>query len=248
MILVDDRVGSVDLIKPLNDSGLQASKTRLEFGDVAFTGLGAADTILDIGLELKTINDLVGSLRSGRLAGHQLPGLRQTYDHTWLLVEGLWRHDTSGRLVTYQGKTRGWCPIPGRMTASELEKQVLTLELCGGLHVRYLPSRRDTIRFVGSLYHWWADTALDRHTSHLVAHTAPTIVPISDFRQTVMRFPGVGYKTSLAVEQLFGGSLRKAINASLDEWASVTTVTDKGQARRLGVKVATDIVNFCKGD
>lgn len=247
MLLIDDRVGSKDLHKPLKDAGLPAEIVRLEFADVAFQGKGPGGSALDIGVELKTLSDLVGSLRSGRLAGHQLPGLTKHYDYTWLIVEGMWRHDEAGQVVNYRGKYRGWQPVPGRMSAGELEKQVLTLECCGGLHVRYTNSRRDTVRFLSNLYRWWTDVAVDQHTSHLAVHMAPTIVPVSDFRQAVMRWPNIGFKTSKSVERIFGGSIRTAGNASVEQWAAVETITDKGQARRLGTKAATEIVHFLEG-
>ncbi len=247
MVLVDRRVGSADLLGPLKDAGLPAELDTLEFADIAFTGKGPKGAPIDIGIELKKIGDLVSSLRSGRLAGHQLPGLRAAYEYSWLLVEGQWRHDEMGKLVTFQGKGRGWKPIPGKMSASELEKQVLTLELCGGLHVRYSPTRRDTIRFLSSLYRWFCDKSMDSHTSHLVVHTAPTLVAISAFRAAVMKFPGIGMRTSLAVEQHFKGSLRRAVCAGAEEWSNITSLTDAGKPRRLGNKDAQKIVSFCEG-
>jgi len=242
MILVDRRVGSKELLTPLQASGYDAEITELEYADIAFVGRGPNGSSLDIGVELKNLNDLVQSLRSGRLAGHQLPGLRATYEHAWLVVEGQWRTNDAGMVITYQGKQRGWVPLHGKMTASELEKQVLTLELCGGLHVRYTNSRRDSVRFMGTLYRWFTDVAADQHTSHLALHQQPTLVPISDFRQTVCRFPGVGLKASLAVEVTFESSLRDAVNADMHAWANIVV----GE-RRLGEKTAQRIVNFCEG-
>jgi ERCC4-type nuclease len=122
VIFVDRRVGSKDLLSPLRQTGLEAELVELEFADVAFSGLGTKGASVDIGVELKTLNDLVGSLRSGRLAGHQLPGLRTKYEHAWLIVEGLWKSDERGQVVTYQGRTRGWVPLHGKIAASEMEK------------------------------------------------------------------------------------------------------------------------------
>src|SRR3954469_1333034 len=105
---IDRRIGSKDLLKPIIATGLDAEITELAFADVAFTGQGTNGVSVDIGIELKNLNDLVGSLRSGRLAGHQLPGLRSAYEFSWLIVEGLWRTNDAGMVVTYQGKSRGW--------------------------------------------------------------------------------------------------------------------------------------------
>ncbi len=248
MIYIDRRVGSVDLCEPLLAAGLPAQITELEYADLAFEGQGAKGTTLSIGIELKNINDMVGSLRSGRLAGHQLPGLRQTYDRAWVLCEGQWRHDDVGNLVSYQGKYRGWKPLPGKMSAFELEKQLLTIELCGGVHVRHCTTRRDSLRFIGSLYRWFTDKAMDAHTSHLAVHNPPVLVAVSDFRQAVMRWPGIGLKASKAVEVRFKSSIARAGAAGVDEWAAIETVDDKGKTRRLGTSVATKLVTFLKGE
>src|ERR1035437_8002080 len=129
MILVDLRIGSKYLLAPLKAAGFEAQLVELEFGDIAFEGKGPNGTTLNIGVELKVLGDLVNSLRTGRLAGHQLPGLLKTYDYAWLLVEGEWRANAAGQ-VTTQKRRRLWTGIPGKMSASELDKQLLTLELC----------------------------------------------------------------------------------------------------------------------
>jgi ERCC4-type nuclease len=248
MILVDRRVGSKDLVAPLREHGLDVEMVELEFADAAFTGLGAKGAPTDIGIELKKLNDLVGSLRSGRLAGHQLPGLRAAYEHAWLFVEGYWKADERGNVVTYQGRHRGWVPLHGKMRASELEKQVLTLELCGGLHVRYTNSRADTVRFLATLYRWWTDQALDHHTSHLAVHDQPTLIPINEYRAAFCKFPGIGIKNSKAVAEHFRNSLRRACAAPVEEWAGIRVEDEStGKSRRIGEATAQRIVAFCQG-
>lgn len=257
MLFVDDRVGSNDLYAPLQSTGLPVEMLRMEFGDFAFVGRGNDDHPVNIGVERKRLSDLVQSLRSGRLSGHQLPGLlgpMGAYDRAWLVVEGLYRVDRLGRVLVKQ-KHKGarlrqaqWVPLPGGMLASELEKRVLTLELCGGCHVRYTNSPEDTVHFLRNLYTWWTDQTLDRHTTHLAPHTAAAgLVALSDFRECVRAFPGVGTRTSLAVETHFGGNLRRAVNAPAHEWATITTLDKRGKPRRLGMVVAERIVNFCTG-
>lgn len=261
LILVDNRGGSEgekaivrDLLNPLIAAGLPAVLSRMDSADIAFVGKGANGTSLDIGIELKRLDggstDLTQSLRSGRLAGHQLPkmvGPNGAYDYGFLCVEGIWSHDDHGQVVVEQGKKRKLVQIRGHMSASAMEKQLLTLELCGGLHVRYTNTRRDTIRFIGSLYRWFSDKPFDAHDSHLAFHNAPTLIAISPFRQAVAQFPGVGVRLSKAVEAHFGGSLRKAVMAGVDEWSEITSLTDAGKSRRLGNALAARIVNFCKG-
>lgn len=244
MIFVDSAVGSNELEGPLKQMGLPVEKTHLESGDLMWEGLGAGGSSALVGVEVKKIGELIGALRSNRLQGDQLPKMQRTFTPgcCWLVIEGQWKHDDRGLVVTYQGKGRGWTPLHGRMTAVELEKQLLTLEMLGGLHVRYTNTRRDTLRCLGALYRWWSDTALDRHTSHVAIYHPAPLIPISQFRQTISTLPGVGLKVSKAVERHFGGSLRLAFEATSHEWETITTTDDAGRQRVFGPKNAARVL------
>jgi len=253
MIFVDDRIGSADLVEPLRAMGLPVEEVRLHAGDVAFWGKGPDGSALAIGIELKRLGDLVSSIRTGRLSGGQLPkllGSRGAFDYCWLVVEGHWRTNSAGQIVvpyySRKKKQRTWAPLQGGLMASEMEKRVMTLELCGGLHVRHTNTAQDTHQFIVNLYHWWSDKDMDRHTSHLTPHTVHAFLPVSPFRTTVQTFPGIGPRTSLAVERRFHGSLVDAVSAPIEVWASIETVGDKGTTRKLGRAVATQIHTFCR--
>ncbi len=249
MLLIDKRAGSKELVAPLAKllGADKVEETSLDFGDVAFSGRGLKDATLDIGIEFKTIGDIAQCCRDGRFAGHQLPGMRKTYDHSWLMVEGTWRHDDAGYITTYQGPRRGWKALPGKMRASEFEKHILTFELCGGVHVRYTNNRADSLRAIVDLYRWWTDRSLDSHTSHLAIHTPAAIGATSDFRKAVMAWPGIGLKTSKAVERQFQGreglgSIDVASSAGVNEWAELLT-----DGRRFGRPAAERLVKFLRG-
>jgi ERCC4-type nuclease len=245
MLLVDYRAGSKELVVPLRHLGLTVDETTLDFGDVAFQGRGDKDAPVDVGIEFKQLEELLASLRSGRFVGHQLIGLRNTFEHSWLLVEGEYRVDTqSGLILTLQWsvkkRRKDWLPVRPRFTISELEKQMLTLQLKGGLHVQFTQTRTDSLRYLHNLYRWFTDVAFDAHTSHLAIYRAPTLLPISVFRQVVSGIPGVGFKASLAAEKRFK-TIRRAVNARPEEWAAVSTIGDDGKGKRLGEKVASRI-------
>jgi hypothetical protein len=137
-------------------------------------------------------------------------------------------------------RRKDWLPVRPRFTISELEKQMLTLQLKGGLHAQFTQTRIDSLRYLHNLYRWWTDRALDAHTSHLAIYHPPSLIPISIFRQVVSGIPGVGFKASLAAEKKFK-TVRRAINARPEDWAALTTLDDKGKTRRLGEKVASRI-------
>ena len=245
MVIVDERVGSKDLAEPLMEMGLDVEVMALPFSDICFEGRGDNDVPVFVGVELKKLPDLISSLRSGRLSGHQLPGLLGTFDFHFLLVEGTWRPDAKGRITTPRRYSQ-WSTLPG-MNVAEMEKRVLTLELMGGLRVRHTGSRPVTLHFIANLYRWFNDQSMDRHTSHLTPHTAHGFLPLSDFRQTVMRLPGIGMKASKAVEDYFNANLQDAVNATVADWAEILTVDKQGRPKRLGTKTAQRIVNFCRG-
>lgn len=256
MMLVDDRTGSAELAEPLADKGLDIEVERLDTGDFVFNGRGVDGADLLVGVERKRLDssDFSSSLRSGRLVGEQLPkmlGPQGAFDHAWLVIEGQWKTDKFGRLLVlkhgYRRRHTEWEPVPGNLTTSEMTKNLTTLEVCGGLHIRFTDDLNDTVRFLTDLYRWYTDKAMDEHRSHQQVHRPLGFLRLSDFRETVSRFPGVGVKTSAAVEQAFGGSLRRAVNASVEDWAKIQTKDKKGHLRRLGVPTAERIVQWVKG-
>lgn len=246
MIFVDDRAGSKELIAPLRALGLEVESTRLDFGDVMFEGRGVKSAPVSVGIEFKQLRELVQALRTERLQGHQLIGMRQAYDHAWLFIEGELLYDAKGRLLRRKGK-RETVPLEGSMTVVELLKRMFVLHLCGGLNPWWSQTRQDTLQGLLTLYRTWTDQDLDKHRSHLGIYSAPTLVPVSDFRATVKQFPGVGIRLSKAVEDHFG-SLRKAVNAGVEEWAELTTKDDQGKSRKFGKTAAERVVRFCRGE
>ncbi len=244
MLLVDKRAGSVDLIKPLRKLlGVDnVEETTLDFGDVAFEGKGVKKEPLLIGIEYKQLGDIIQCLRDGRFAGHQLPGMRGAYDHSWLLIEGAYGRDKEGYLTVNQGSYRGWKRHPGKMRASEFEKHLLTFEMCGGIHVVHRMDSQASVWFLADLFRWWTDKALDAHTSHVAIHEPVAFGALSEFRQAVMAWPGIGAKTSKAVEEMFNGNVMTAAAASVGQWAALET-----DGRRFGELNAAKLTKFLRG-
>ena len=54
---------------------------------MSFTGQGPNGPV-SVGIEYKRMGDALACMVGGRFTGHQLPGLRQSYQQYWLLVEG----------------------------------------------------------------------------------------------------------------------------------------------------------------
>lgn len=241
MILVDYREGSKDLIKPLQKRGLPVTEADLDAGDLAFVGRGEGGTPVSIGIEHKKVADLVQSIRTERLQGHQLGKMRAEYFMSYLFIEGELLYDERGRLLR---RSRHGRPkvMPGSMGIGELLKRVYVLQLCGGLHPWWSATQRDTVLALEMLYRVWTDTDLDKHKSHIAVYQPPPPVPISQLRQTLCSLPGVKVAVSKAAEQTFG-SIRAAVNAPVKAWAALETRDARGQTRRFGERHAQTVVN-----
>ena len=235
--MLDPRAGSSELLDPLVAAGLPVETVTLKFGDLAFVGRGEGGHPLAIGLEHKKLPDLINSMATDRLAGHQLTGMLQTYDRSYLIIEGEWDVDDSGRVVVPSKFKRLVTPMKGAPCASVLESRVWTLEHRGGLRVRWTRNQKETIRHIATLYRCWTDRDLDDHRSHLAIH-APDLDraltnPVSLKRRIAAVLPHIGYTLSGAVDDYFP-SVWRMINASEEDWRDIDGV---------GKKTAADIVN-----
>jgi ERCC4-type nuclease len=229
VILVDGRAGSKELVKPLLALGLPVEETTLDYGDLCFSGRGEKGTPLMIGIEHKKLPDLLQSLTSGRLAGHQMLGMLDTYDRGWLIIEGDWHNDSSGKVTMWKGRGKR-ASVKGAPPAVELEKRILCLETRGGFRVRICPTRKDTLRFLTALYRFWTDVDLDQHRSHLALHSPDLdrqlLVPISLKRQLAAQLPGIGYTRSQAVDRHFK-SIWEMVNAPAEAWREIEGIGPK---------------------
>lgn len=191
-IYIDKRVGSNELYAPLQQRGVPVEMTTLEFGDCCFIGNGAESHVV-VGIERKRITDLLQSLTSGRLSGHQLPGLNESYQHRWLLIEGQYRESKDGLIeIPRKGD---WELV--RLHFAALENYLLTLTLRGGLHVQHTYNIRESAAWLHALWAWWTKKEWREHRSHLALHDAadyamfsrPTLV-----HRMAAQLPGIDEK------------------------------------------------------
>lgn len=247
MLLVDRATGSNELCDKLVALGLPAELEGLKFGDIAFVGRGEGGVPVAVGIEYKKLGELVTSLRTKRFQGHQLTGMSRMYDRRYLLVEGIFHHDSMGRPTFARGKTSR--PIPGASNAVVLEQELLNIATRGGCPVIMRATQRDALRWVQACFRYWTDKDLDEHKSHLAMY-APDMdktlnVPMSDFRVAVnnlLKGEGIGIAGSKALEQACGGSMRKLCMWPVEKWADMDIQDRKGGTRKLGMTRAVRIM------
>ena len=159
-----------------------------------------------VGVERKSLGDLLNSITSGRFSGHQLPGLLNSYGVIYLLVEGIYRPGNTGLLETRQGK--GWEPIDRgrRWMYADLECWLTTMEQKCGIRIRRSPGPVETAAILLSLHRWWTSKDYEDHRAHLTLHRPPEVALLrksSLVRTIAAELPGIGWTKSGLVEKKF---------------------------------------------
>ena len=250
LIQIDERTGSAEL-QSLFPPGVPTIVGRLEFGDFAFLGNGPEDEPVSIGVERKGIKDLLNSISTGRLAGHQLIGLVNNYHYVYIVVEGLWRFNpTDGMLEERCGQ--GWEPIQlgsRRFMAREVLSFLHTLMVKTGVMVFYSGTKRETVQVVSMLHGWWSNKAWDEHTAHLglvkqhkSTDGAVELVKAPLLRRVAAELPGIGWQKSREVAKHFGSVLEMVL-ASEREWRRIP-----GIGKILAERITKEIINEHKPD
>ena len=224
-ILVDDRAGSRELKNYFHPFGVIVQLSRLEFGDLAFAGNGP-EGMLSIGVERKTISDLIQSMETGRLQGHQLRGLLKTYDVTYLVVEGIWRPGPGGELEICHGNG-GWRSglFGKRLTLYEgVDNFCTSVELCG-VKIRRTANPTETAKCVVDLYRWWEkDWEAHKSPRDIYAPVAPESTSVRlihpDPPNLVVRMASQIEGIDLRAWQVgkFFPNAVSMVSASVEEW------------------------------
>lgn len=230
-ILVDSRVGSKEIEPFLISQKLPTELLTLDYGDFAFEGNGPDGPVL-VGVERKRLTDLLSSMRTGRLAGHQLQGLLSTYSPTYLIVEGIFRcgHDnvleTPGWSRDMSGLGRGWIPVrvgTQGFLFSEMDNFLTSLENIAGLKIRYTSSKTQTAQTLASLYAWWGKPWAKHRSLGVVYTPAPPTIDLVEpslLRKIAVQLPGVGWEKATAVERKWR-TVVDMLLAEVQEWETL---------------------------
>lgn len=227
--------------------------------DVEFSGNGP-DGKLRIGVEVKSLADLLTSIRDGRLRATQIPALLR-YDVPWLAYYGEYRTDQkSGHLQVpyWHPKYHRWLWRDYKLGSKPVPTTYLESFLCS-------PSLTMTkLRTIGfntiEALSYWLGTSLygtwkkdyHKHRSMFTfdqsggipgSHLLPQIHPVAyQMMLTASSLPGIGFERAQAVADQFG-SILEMINASEKEWSEVAVVSrGTGRIVRLGPARAKSII------
>lgn len=238
--IVDDRIGSREFHHPLKRMGVPVGATprRLPFADFAWTGNGPHGRVR-IGVERKTVTEILTAITDTRFTGHQLPGLIAAYDVVYLLVEGPAKIDPRSGVLLLYGREAGFTRV--RHLYSTYKKFLTTLAIKGRLIVEPTHGHVETCHLIHTLYAWWQQPWKSHKSAYHVEATEPDTAILDERtvkRQVLAQLPYVGWERSKRVA-LYFPTLRAAFTADESQWMAALGVKE-------GRTMARALVAVCK--
>lgn len=231
MILVDSRIGSVNLLGEIKKHGIGCEVTTLACGDFAFEGNGPNGDRISIGIERKEIRDLASCMIDHRFAHKQAIPMQQTYDRCYLMVEGQWRPGVHGELEIFTRvgggrfvRKEGWTASfkgPRGINYINLHNYLVSIAEFSKFRVITSYNLAMTAYQIACLYQFW-NKRYEAHTSNsMVFHDPVMMIAKPSFeRMAASCMPGVGTKLSAEVVKRFR-TVYNMVTADAATWASV---------------------------
>jgi ERCC4-type nuclease len=210
---------------------MQVELTQMPYGDVAWVGVGVDGMPSSVGVEMKSIHDCIACIQSGRFAGHQLPGLIQSYDHIWLLIEGVWRARPKDGVLEYlrtDHKGRQWWDAAGggqrKWMWRDFQGWLMSMSVLGGLRVQQCQDWNDGAAWIKMAFNWFQRT---EHKSAQVVYSGKQLysdqallIKPSLARRVAKELPKIGITRSAVVASRFK-TVEEMVNASESDWRSI---------------------------
>jgi ERCC4-type nuclease len=221
-------VGSKEFLAPLQKRGLRVSLTTLRSADFAWR-CGHVDPSpfctgrfgCRIGVERKTLGDMIGSLLKHRI-NKQVPDMIEDYTLSWILVEGIWRAGTDDSLEIFRG---GWVQSPYALTYSQLTGWVHRYVAMGmgRIHEWRTSSPTETAAWIAAIYRWWQkDWA--KHKAEAIDKLAAPVKALmfrpTNLQRTAASLDCIGIENAKKVGRHFA-SIKDMICADESTWQSL---------------------------
>jgi len=226
MIYLDNRVGSKELYRLFPKYAIEL--THLEYGDIMFAGHHADGDVV-IGIERKRIGDLINSMCSGRLGGHQLIGMLNSYHYCYLVVEGVFRANPQSGILEVWRKS-GWQEYTAgkrRFMARDIWCFLNTIEIICGVKCWYCARETDTVQWVLALAHWWMKE-YGEHKSHLQPNMSGRVQlsKHSVVRRVAGQLDGIGWEKAKAIGEKYE-TVEKLVSAGEKELMEIEGIGEK---------------------
>jgi ERCC4-type nuclease len=237
MLLLDDREKGFEAA--LRGNRLVPEVTRLDCADFAFIL-----PHVTVGVERKSIGDLLRVIADNRFVSEQLPCLATTYNRVYLLVEGRYKKDPESGLLLIPAGNR-WKPVLwGRRngwTYAEVERWLTSREE-NGIRLRRTNGPTETAQQLTEMYTEFAKppearrSAVGVYTPQITnPDGSPLLHAPSETRRVARLMPGIGDERSAAVADAFASPFDLVYSAAMAK-ADVGGVEAKNfQARWLAI-------------
>lgn len=230
-VLVDDRVGSKELVPIFNKAGIATKLCRLDSADFAFEGQGplsgpwsggeAEHGPFMLGFERKTVPDYIESLQKGRVI-EQLARMQKAYARCYVIIEGPTRNNHQTGMVEYSVYTPStWTTgritggRQGSMPIAAFWNSLATLEEAG-VRVRTTYDQRATVDLVVALRAWW-QKPYEEHDTHKMVYMPDMKMEEGNNMARVGRALGLGHAAAYRLGQKWK-SLDELAAATIDDW------------------------------
>lgn len=226
----EDRHGQTrakKLAADLTELHLPHELTALTSGDVMFMGNGP-DEPVSVGIELKTVDDFVNSMHTGRLA-LQVEKMRNAYGCSWVVLEGTYR-SARGSGIAEVPYGPAWKPLyqgTRPIFWQEIEAFICSLEIQGGVRVRRSRSETETARLIQVMFGWWSKPwhehtslkQIDSSVGQRLTLKAEADPVIRRMHRVAKSLDGIGYERGLkvATSGVFR-SVHAMMNGSPADW------------------------------
>lgn len=245
MILVDSRVGSIELKPHIRQCGVVVDDQMLEYGDAYFEGNGPKGTI-SIGVERKTIQDMLNCIEDHRYNAQRV-GMNQMYDKSFLILEGQWAPSNGcipGLSPGYlcEPAKGGWRPFSRRAGAqpvlyAKLYRYLVSVQLSGVI-VTQSKDMAHTAFNICELYRYFQKRWSD-HTSLLEKQklSIPTLESKPRLvRRWASEITDIGVKYGLEAERIFKTGYGLAMGQERD-WMRI-----KGIGAKTAIQIVKEIM------
>ena len=243
MIYIDRNVGSGSGVGNLGPHfqkfNQDYSLTTLDSADACFSGYLDGETI-NVGIEIKTISEMVQIFKDHRVLSGQVPRMVEQYDVRYFVVEGHWEALPNGHLKTYKYLSRSRIrTVNGRKRKNTYLTRdtrmlyssflgVLTAVEMAGVYVRKTTCIEETAAMIRFLYHYFQERnhSLIKKVEGRGLKVAKIKYGDLSFPQYVaMGIPGVNDKIGFEAAKYFGNVPSMAM-ADFEDWKKVPYVGD----------------------
>jgi len=235
VILVDDRAGSREFL-PLLGGEVVSFHGEGSTADAIIPGNGPCGEVL-VGVEIKTLADLLASMATGRLAGTQVRALFEAeYDYIWLLIIGRHRPGVNRRLEVFKYVKHGrefWfpCRAGNRDLPYAYVESMITELATMGIFTRQVEDTRAGATWLLAQAAWWgkpwdghrAMRKFDRSRERAMVPGMNGDPRKEQDAKIYSQIPGFGWERAWAVAERFT-SVMEAGTATAQEWASIPRI------------------------